>query len=121
VRVQLAELDRHLIGFAQVALDSPHPLAPAGRQAELCRIYVQQPFAGQGVGRALLGWSEQCALEAGASVLWLTAWEHNRRALAFYARRGYRDCGASVYRFKDESHGTRVLAKRLGAAVAQAI
>ena len=116
MRVLVAELDGHLIGFAQLALGAAHPLVPAGVQAELRRLYVQRGFSGQGVGRALLRGAERLALESGAAVLWLTAWVQNSNALAFYAHLGYRDCGASVYRFEDESYENRVLARRLGTA-----
>ena len=49
-RVMCAERAGHLVGFAQVSLGAVHALAPAGVQAELLRLYVQEPFTGQGVG-----------------------------------------------------------------------
>ena len=114
----VAEHDAHLIGFAQVTLDASHELAPAGRQAELLRLYVQEPFTGVGVGTQLLARAEAAAAKAGASVLWLTPWVHNARALAFYGRRGYDDHGLTWFRFEGESHENRVFAKPLaGAAV----
>jgi hypothetical protein len=48
-RVMLAEVRDHLIGFAQVTLGATHHLAPPGVQAELLRLYVQEPFTGAGV------------------------------------------------------------------------
>ena len=114
-RVQVAEVEGHLVGFAQLALGSTHELAPSGQQVELSRLYVQAPFAGQGIGTALLRGAEQLARAAGATVLWLDSWVHNRRALGFYARHGYQDCGPTLDRFEDESHENRVLAKRLDA------
>jgi diamine N-acetyltransferase len=115
-RLIVAERDGHLIGFAQLRLGSSQPLAPAGRQAELARLYVQAPFAGRGLGRALLAAAEQCALEAEANVLWLQVWVHNARARAFYARCGFVDCGQVWYQFEDERHENRVLAKTRVAA-----
>ena len=117
-RVLLAERAQHLVGFAQVTLGVGHALAPAGPSAELTRLYVQERFAGQGIGTALLAAAEDCAREAGAAVVWLTPWAHNQRALAFYARRGYRDCGTTWFRFEDEAHENRVLARRIGVAAA---
>ncbi len=56
------------------------------------------------------------AAAAGASVLWLTPWVHNTRALAFYGRRGYQDHGPIWFRFEGEAHENRVFAKALPSA-----
>jgi hypothetical protein len=46
----------------------------------------------------------------------LTVWEGNRRALAFYARSGYADIGATVHAFEGREYANRVVAKLLSAA-----
>lgn len=112
-RVVVAECKGHLIGLAHVTLSASHELAPSGVQAELLRLYVQEPFTGVKVGTKLLAEAEALAASAGATVMWLTPWAHNYRALAFYARRGYADFGLTYFTFEGESHGNRVLAKAL--------
>jgi ribosomal protein S18 acetylase RimI-like enzyme len=114
--ITVAEREGHLIGFVHLRQPAAHTAAPAGVQAELFRLYVQAPFASQGLGRALLADAERRACEAGATVLWLKVWVHNARARAFYARCGFSDCGSTWYEFEDERHENRVLAKRLGTA-----
>ena len=42
--IVVAELNKHLIGFAQLTLSATQELAPPGKQAELFRLYVQEPF-----------------------------------------------------------------------------
>ena len=111
--ITVAELQGHLIGFAQVTFGARHALAPAGQQSELLRLYVQEPFTGARVGTQLLAQAEQVAAAAGAAVLWLTPWVHNHRARAFYQRRGYLDHGLTHFVFENESHENRVLAKSL--------
>lgn len=115
-RLVVAERNAHLIGFAQVTLGERHELAPdSGRQSELLRLYVQEPFTGQKLGSRLLAEAEALAASAGSHVLWLTPFVHNHRALAFYARRGYADHGLTWFRFEGESHENRVLAKLISA------
>ncbi len=114
-RVCVAEADGHLIGFAQVMPGAGHALAPPGAPAELRRLYVQQPFAGRGVGTRLLGEAEGIAAQAGASVLWLTAWVHNHRARDFYRHRGYEDRGLTAFTFEGETHDNRLYAKAIAA------
>lgn len=117
-RLLVAELDGHLVGFAQVMLQARQALAPPGVPAELLRLYVQEPFTGRQVGTRLLAAAERVAAQAGATVLWLTPWVHNHRALAFYARRGYADHGLTWFEFEGERHENRVFARVLGPAVA---
>jgi ribosomal protein S18 acetylase RimI-like enzyme len=112
-RIVVAEHNGHMIGFAQVTLGGSHHQAPPGAQSELLRLYFQEPFTGQKVGSSLLAAAETVASAAGASVLWLTPWVHNHRALAFYASRGYEDHGLTYFTFEGESHENRVLAKTL--------
>lgn len=113
VRVVVAEHEGHMVGFAQVTLGARHELAPRGVQAELLRLYVQEPFTGVGIGSRLLAHAENLATLSGATVLWLTPWVHNHRALGFYSRRGYADFGLTYFTFEGESHENRVLAKRV--------
>lgn len=115
-RVLVAERSGHLVGFAQVTFDARHDLAPAGMPSELLRLYVQEPFTGQGLGSRLLEAAERLAASQGSTVLWLTPWVHNRRALGFYRSRGYADHGLTHFVFEGESHENRVYAKLLGAS-----
>ena len=61
-----------------------HLLAPTGTQAELLRLYVQDPFTGAGLDTRLLSHVEIAAAASETAVMWLTPWFHNHRALAFY-------------------------------------
>lgn len=112
-RFVLAERGDGLLGFAEVAL-AAQP-APAGgiSGAELIRLYVQPAAQGMGLGRRLIRAAEALASQAGRGALWLTAWDGNQRALAFYAREGYADVGATSYSFEGHSYGNRVLARAL--------
>ena len=54
-------------------------------------LYVAPPFARHGVGSALLACAEAVVRRSGYSTVRLSA---SANALAFYVRRGYRECGA---------------------------
>ena len=109
----LAESGAGLLGYAEVLL-SPLP-APAGQLsgAELVRLYVQPAAQHSGIGRALLDRAERAVLTAGIPSLWLTTWDGNPNARAFYARMGYADVGATTYSFQGNSYANRVFAKHL--------
>lgn len=112
-RILVAEDAGHLVGFAQVTLGTAQACVPSAAPAELDRLYVQEPYTGRGLGRALLHAAEACVSDAGATDLWLTPWVHNLRALHFYAKCGYADCGAEWFHMQGEQHENRVLSRRL--------
>ncbi len=112
-RFILAEAGDGLLGFAEVLLtDAPSP-AEAFTGAELVRLYVQPAAQRLGLGRALLARAEQQVQAAHIPILWLTAWEGNHNARAFYAHLGYEDAGAATYSFQGHTVPNRVFAKRL--------
>ena len=107
-----------LVGFAQTTIGTPQPLAPDGEPAELDRLYVQEPFAGHGIGSRLLLSHEALAARQGAAVLWLSPWVGNQRALRFYAKHEYEDYGLVFFHMGRHKVENRVYAKRLSCIAA---
>lgn len=112
-RFVLAEMPGGLVGFAELGIAITGSPAPAIHGCELVRLYVQPRSQRAGVGSALLAEGETLARAAGASHLWLTVWEGNLRALAFYSRLGYADVGSSTHALEGRAYGNRVVARRL--------
>lgn len=100
-------------GFAQLWMDHGEPSVPGARPAELQRIYLLLSAQGGGRGAALLAACEDLARNRGADVLWLGVWEHNARALAFYARCGFRAVGEHSFRIGTRLDRDLLLAKAL--------
>ena len=112
-RIVVAELNAHLVGFAQLRYETPQALVVSNKPAELERLYVQRPFLGQRVGALLLHEAEELAAQGGADALWCSVWIHNMRALRFYERRGYVKHGATWFDLDRERHENHVLSKPL--------
>lgn len=110
----VAEVDDHLVGFAQVAMNTGHDLISHPNPSELQRLYVQEKFTGRGVGYRLLEEAEKYAYLGGASLLWATVWIGNCRALTFYPRQGYKHLGSPSYTFQNETHENQLFGKILG-------
>lgn len=108
----LAEREGHLQGFAELAAGNTHaPLPQLADGMELVRLYVQRHAHRQGIGQALLDQAEDLARGRQASCLWLTAWEGNLPALAFYLAQGYDAVGRTSYEFGGNSYGNQVFCK----------
>lgn len=111
----LAERAGHLIGLAELKLNSPCVVDAVHGPVELDRLYLQQPFQHQGIGAALLQRAEQVAARHQAQHptqgLWLTAWSGNARALAFYPRQGYADVGRAQHWIEGQAYENVVFFK----------
>jgi diamine N-acetyltransferase len=105
----LAEQGSGLLGFAEVRRDNAPSPIPGFTGSELVHLYVQPQAQGTGIGRELLQHAERCARQAGSGGVWLSAWEYNTRALAFYKRQRYEDVGHAQYVIQGQAFGNRIL------------
>jgi diamine N-acetyltransferase len=99
----------HVVGLAVVRFDTPCPDHP-DLAVELQTLYVQEHFLGQGVGSLLLAAAEALARSRANSRLWLTVNATNRRAIAFYDRKGYAQVGTAYFVLGAERYENHVLA-----------
>lgn len=77
------------IGYAVGRLAGPHEVRPVVR-ADLESIFVVPDRRSDGVGAALVDAFSAWAVENGAAELTVTAYAANERAVAFYAKHGFR-------------------------------
>lgn len=56
---------------------------------EIARIYAVRHLIGKGTGSALMQKCIDIAKEMNREIIWLGVWEHNKRAIDFYARWGF--------------------------------
>jgi diamine N-acetyltransferase len=82
-----------LIAFAQVRRKIPPECITLAQAIEVHRFYVDRIAHGKGVAQALMAAVKAAAKEFDAKHLWLSAWERNPRAVAFYAKMGFEIVG----------------------------
>lgn len=84
-------------GFAMLRR-RPLPLPGASPDgAELARIYVDRDWQGHRLGALLFGAAVSEARARGADHLWLSVWQRNPRAIAFYQHLGLRVVGEAEF------------------------
>ena len=109
----LAEVDGTLAGFAQIRGGTAPPCVTGARPLELRRFYVDRPWQGRGVARALMDAVREAAARRGGDTLWLGAWERNARARAFYAKCGFVDVGSQPFVLGRDRQTDRILTRPL--------
>ncbi|MCW1970832.1 MAG: GNAT family N-acetyltransferase [Anaerolineae bacterium] len=92
----LARVNGHLAGICQmrnlIAPPVEHHFNPH-KAVEIERFYVAQQYHSQGIASQLLAAATALAENQAMHTLWLCVWEHNRRALGFYAKHGFNVIG----------------------------
>jgi diamine N-acetyltransferase len=86
-----------LIAFAQVRRKLPPACVTQEHPIEVHRFYVDSVAHGKGVAQALMVAAQTAAKEFDAKHLWLSAWERNPRAVAFYGKMGFEIVGSADF------------------------
>jgi ribosomal protein S18 acetylase RimI-like enzyme len=110
----LAEGESRLAGYSQLR-EGPAPGCVGDpRPIELWRFYVERAWQGRGVAQMLLAATIEAAAARGAGTVWLSVWERNHRAQAFYCRSGFEDRGEKAFILGTDRQTDRVMALALG-------
>lgn len=98
-----------IAAYAQVRRATPPPCVSDHAPVELYRFYVDRPWQGQGIAQRLMEAVHAAASELGGHSIWLSVWERNPRAIAFYVKSGYRDVGSTTFVLGTDRQTDRVL------------
>lgn len=109
----VGEVGATMAGFAQLRRGSAPACVTGASPVEVLRFYVDGPFHGRGIAQALMRAALDVARELGGRTAWLGVWEHNPRAIAFYAKCGFVDVGSHSFVLGTETQTDRVMAQRL--------
>ncbi|MBX3430691.1 MAG: GNAT family N-acetyltransferase [Hyphomonadaceae bacterium] len=91
VRYVLAQRKGAIVGYSKLGVVDMD--VDATDALELHRLYVDASVKGAGVAKALMDDGLAWARGKGAKVMYLSVWENNARAQAFYKRYGFEHVG----------------------------
>lgn len=98
----VAEEDGKMAGYAKLKTNASNEHVNSKDPMELSRIYLLQEFIGKGIGRELMQRCIDESRQRGCNSLWLGVWEHNRNAIGFYRKLGFREVGSHAFKFGNE-------------------
>ena len=109
----LHERDGAIVAFAQVRTKAPPDVVRERGAAELQRFYVDAPWHGRGLAQPMMAQCFAAARVLGAAALWLSVWEHNARAIAFYDKCGFAGVGLADFWLGSDRQVDRIMVCRL--------
>jgi uncharacterized Fe-S cluster protein YjdI/ribosomal protein S18 acetylase RimI-like enzyme len=105
----VVEVESSLIAYAQLRAGTPPSCVTGPDPVELLRFYVDRRWHGRGVAQALMAEALAAARARSAETVWLGVWERNPRAIAFYAKSGFRDVGSQPFMLGADRQTDRIM------------
>lgn len=93
----LADVDGAVAAFAQVRRHDPPTCVTGPAPVEIHRFYVDRAWHGRGVAAMLMAAALDAVRELGGRTAWLSVWERNPRAIAFYGKHGFTRSGEADF------------------------
>lgn len=112
----LVEQEGGLVAFSQIRRGPAPPCVTLPAPVEVWRFYVDRAWHGRGVAPALMTSALESARALGGASAWLSVWERNPRAIAFYTKLGFRDVGSRMFLVGSDPQKDRVMAREIGRA-----
>ena len=106
-----AEVDGIAAGFAQVRRHVAPACVVGPAPIEVHRFYVERAWHGRGVAAALMAACLAVVRELGGRTAWLSVWERNPRALAFYGKQGFVQAGTTDFWVGPDRQTDHVMAR----------
>jgi ribosomal protein S18 acetylase RimI-like enzyme len=80
---------------------------------EIERIYVSGKYHGKHIGKQLLDFATDIALNKRFSYVWLGVWEHNDKAIGFYEHYGFQAFSSHEFMLGDDKQTDLLMKKML--------
>jgi diamine N-acetyltransferase len=115
--ILLALSGEEIIGYAQFRwVDAPQSVTSA-HPIELERFYIGGAWHGKGVAAALMDAGVAQVVALGADAVWLSVWEENPRAIAFYTKLGFVKVGRAHFWLGSDQQNDYIMVRSVAGAV----
>ena len=65
---------------------------------EIERIYLKKKFQGKGLGKKMIEFAKEKAIQKKKNRIWLGVWEKNPKAIGFYEKVGFEKIGTHIFK-----------------------
>jgi ribosomal protein S18 acetylase RimI-like enzyme len=100
-------------GYAYLHPETPPACVKDPSPIQLIRLYLRRDYYGRNVGNTLMKACLEKALSKGYQSVWLSSWELNHRANAFYKRWGFEIVGGAKFNVGADIQDDFIFAKKI--------
>ena len=108
-QVLLLERAGELAGYSMLWAGPVPGCVTGSDPIELLRFYIDGTWHGRGLAAELMGATIAAAGRRGARTVFLAVWERNLRAIAFYAKHGFREVGSRAFMLGSDLQTDRIM------------
>ena len=90
-------VDNAVTGYIKLNYNSAQTELQDANALEVERIYILQEHQGKQIGKHLLDFAIQTAIDKKMAYIWLGVWEHNNKAISFYKSKGFTQFGSHPF------------------------
>jgi len=109
----LIEVDSKVAGYAYLNAESSPACAKDPNPIQLVRLYLGQDYYGRNVGNSLMKACLETARSKGFETVWLSSWELNHRANAFYKKWEFEIVGRAKFKVGNDIQNDFIFARRI--------
>ncbi len=102
ITVLLAEWQGQWVGYTKLEALAPAMPLPVQHPLNIGRLYVAPQYQRMGIGRLLLSHAVAWAQQHEHDYLWLSVWQQNPGAIAFYEQNGLQIIGTDTFQLGDD-------------------
>jgi ribosomal protein S18 acetylase RimI-like enzyme len=108
-----ALIDNEIGGYIKLNINQAQNEYKDENGLELERIYVSGLYHGKHIGKKLLSFAAEIAVQKQKDFIWLGVWEHNHNALGFYRHHGFELCGSHDFLLGEDRQTDLLMRKKL--------
>lgn len=110
----LAIVNAQPAGYAQLHPGPAPDCVNTERPVQIQRFYLLRPYWGSNVANILMDACMAKLSQGSYSAVWLSCWDQNERALSFYRRWGFSQCGTEPFIVGNDQQTDFILLRPLG-------
>lgn len=110
----IIEIDSLAAGYAYLYPETPPVCVEEPNPIQLVRFYLRRDYYGRNVGNSMMKACLEKAQSKGYQSFWLSSWELNHRANAFYKKWGFEIVGGAKFKVGADIQDDFIFAKKIG-------
>lgn len=108
-----ALIDNAITGYLKLNYNTAQTELQDPASMEIERIYILSEYQGQQIGKYLINFAIDTAVNQKLSYVWLGVWEHNAKAISFYKNKGFEQFGSHPFMLGSDKQTDILMKKEL--------